>query len=52
LGLAIVSAVAAAHGAELRAVTRAAGGLAVEVVFPPVPTGAGRRAEDRAAALA
>jgi signal transduction histidine kinase len=34
LGLAIVSAIAAAHGAELRAVTRAAGGLAVEVVFP------------------
>ena len=52
LGLAIVSAVAAAHGAELRAVTRAAGGLAVEVVFPPVPAGAGRRAEERAAALA
>jgi signal transduction histidine kinase len=35
LGLAIVSAIAAAHGAELHAVTRAAGGLAVEVVFPP-----------------
>jgi len=52
LGLAIVSAVAAAHGAELRAVTRAAGGLAVEVVFPPVPAEAGRRAEERAAALA
>jgi len=51
LGLAIVSAIAAAHGAELRAVTRAAGGLAVEVVFPPVPTGAGCRAEERAAAL-
>ena len=45
LGLAIVSAIAAAHGAELRAVTRAAGGLAVEVVFPPVPAGAGRPAE-------
>ncbi|HYB48248.1 MAG TPA: ATP-binding protein [Streptosporangiaceae bacterium] len=34
LGLAIVSAVAAAHGAELRAVTRSAGGLAVEILFP------------------
>ena len=54
LGLAIVSAIAAAHGAELRAVTRAAGGLAVEVVFPPVPGGAGRREQkdERAAALA
>jgi signal transduction histidine kinase len=54
LGLAIVSAIAAAHGAELRAVTRTAGGLAVEVVFPPVPAGAGRREqkEERAAALA
>jgi len=51
LGLAIVSAIAAAHGAELRAVTRAAGGLAVEVVFPPVPAGAARRAEERVAAL-
>ncbi len=39
VGLAIVSAIAAAHGAELRAVTRTAGGLAVEVVFPP-PAGA------------
>jgi signal transduction histidine kinase len=37
LGLAIVSAIAAAHGAALHAVTRAAGGLAVEVVFPPPP---------------
>ena len=52
LGLAIVSAIAAAHGAELRAVTRAAGGLAVEVVFPPVPAGPGRREEERAAAPA
>ena len=50
LGLAIVSAIAAAHGAELRAVTRAAGGLTVEVVFPPVPTGGGCRAEDQAGA--
>ncbi len=52
LGLAIVSAIAAAHGAELRAVTRAAGGLAVEVVFPAVPTGVGRRAEELAGAAA
>ena len=50
LGLAIVSAIAAAHGAELHAVTRAAGGLAVEVVFPPVPTGGGCRAADPARA--
>ena len=35
LGLAIVSAIVAAHGAELRASTLAAGGLAVEVIFPP-----------------
>jgi signal transduction histidine kinase len=52
LGLAIVSAIAAAHGAELRAVTRSAGGLTVEVVFPPVPAGTGHRAEELAAALA
>jgi signal transduction histidine kinase len=41
LGLAIVGAIAAAHGAELRAVTRAAGGLAVEVVFPALAPGRG-----------
>jgi signal transduction histidine kinase len=52
LGLAVVSAIAAAHGAELRAVTKAAGGLAVEVVFPATPAGAGRRAEDLAGAAA
>ncbi|HEX5292684.1 MAG TPA: HAMP domain-containing sensor histidine kinase [Streptosporangiaceae bacterium] len=58
MGLAIVSAIAAAHGSELHAVTRAAGGLAIEVVFPPVPTRAGDQVEDqagveeRAAALA
>jgi signal transduction histidine kinase len=34
LGLAIVSAIAGAHGAELRAVARGDGGLAVEVLFP------------------
>ena len=45
LGLAIVSAIAAAHGAELRAVTRAAGGLAVEVTFPPPPAEADHRAD-------
>jgi signal transduction histidine kinase len=45
LGLAIVSAIAAAHGAELRASTLAAGGLAVEVIFPPrAPTQAGGQA--------
>jgi signal transduction histidine kinase len=37
LGLAIVSAVAAAHGAELRTVTRPAGGLAIEIVFRAPP---------------
>jgi signal transduction histidine kinase len=50
LGLAIVSAIAAAHGAELRAVTRAGGGLAIEVVFPPVPARAGDQVEDQAGA--
>jgi signal transduction histidine kinase len=39
LGLAIVSAVAAAHNAELRAVTRSAGGLGVEILFPAPPLG-------------
>jgi signal transduction histidine kinase len=49
LGLAIVSAIVAAHGAELRAVTRAAGGLAVEVIFPePPPAEADRPADHRA----
>ena len=41
LGLAIVSAIAAAHGADLRAVTRAGGGLAIDVLFPPPPPLAG-----------
>jgi signal transduction histidine kinase len=51
LGLAIVSAIAAAHGAELHAVTRAAGGLAIEVTFPPYPVdqAAKNRTEDRPA---
>ena len=52
LGLAIVSAIAAAHGAELRAVARAAGGLAVEVTFPRPPAEASRRAGGRAEAMA
>ena len=39
LGLAIVAAIAAAHGAALHAVTRAGGGLAIEVSFPPLPAG-------------
>jgi signal transduction histidine kinase len=52
LGLAIVSAIAAAHGADLRAVTRAAGGLAVEVVFPPPPAETAQRTEDRVRAMA
>jgi signal transduction histidine kinase len=48
LGLAIVGAIAAAHGAGLRAVTRAAGGLAVEVVFaPPLRQVAGARTTAR-----
>ena len=51
LGLAIVSAIAAAHGAELRAVTKAAGGLAVEVTFPPQPAETAGRARARAGAL-
>jgi signal transduction histidine kinase len=51
LGLAIVSAIAAAHGADLRAVTRATGGLTVEVVFPPLAPGQGGPAGVRARAL-
>jgi len=54
LGLAIVSAIAAAHGAALHAVTRAAGGLAIEVIFPPRPAdqAATDRTEDCPAVLA
>jgi signal transduction histidine kinase len=53
LGLAIVGAIAAAHGAELRAFTRAAGGLAIEVVFPVPPPGltADTRRDERVAML-
>ena len=49
LGLAIVSAIAAAHGADLRAVTRAGGGLAIEVLFPGTmgPVTEGRAHEPR-----
>ena len=42
LGLAIVHAIAAAHGADLHAVTRAAGGLAIEIHFPPGPSPVGQ----------
>ena len=55
LGLAIVSAIAAAHGADLRAVTRARGGLAIEVWFPmpppagPAPASASSSAPERIA---
>jgi len=54
LGLAIVSAIAAAHGAALHAVTRAAGGLAIEVIFPPRPADRTTtdQTEDRHAVLA
>jgi signal transduction histidine kinase len=37
LGLSIVSAIAAAHGAALRADALPGGGLAVQVLFPPLP---------------
>jgi signal transduction histidine kinase len=53
LGLAIVGAIAAAHGGELRAVTRAAGGLAIEVIFPAPSPGlaADTRRDERVAML-
>jgi signal transduction histidine kinase len=47
LGLAIVSAIAAAHGADLQAVTRTAGGLAIEVLFPPVSQSAAANSSAR-----
>jgi signal transduction histidine kinase len=50
LGLAIVQAIAAAHGADLNAVTRAAGGLAIEIRFPPGPPPAGQDHETPASA--
>jgi len=54
LGLAIVSAIAAAHGAALHAVTRVAGGLTIEVIFPPQPAGQAitDQTEERPAVLA
>jgi signal transduction histidine kinase len=39
LGLSIVAAIAAAHGAELSVRARDLGGLDVELTFPPVPAG-------------
>ncbi|MDQ7908270.1 ATP-binding protein [Phytohabitans sp. ZYX-F-186] len=42
LGLAIVRAIAVAHGAALRASARPEGGLDVEVAFPAGPLGNGR----------
>jgi signal transduction histidine kinase len=53
LGLAIVGAIAAAHNAELRAFTRAVGGLAIEVIFPAPPPGltAETRRDERVALL-
>jgi signal transduction histidine kinase len=42
LGLSIVDAIAAAHGAELQAVARPEGGLAVEVRYPAQPDLAGQ----------
>jgi signal transduction histidine kinase len=49
LGLAIVTAIAAAHNAELRAQPNAAGGLTVEILFPPRPSPGGSPASlDRA----
>jgi signal transduction histidine kinase len=44
LGLSIVAAIAAAHDADLRVTGRAAGGLEVEVCFPPAVVLAPRRA--------
>ena len=42
LGLSIVGAIAAAHNAMLEAQPGAAGGLEVQVTFPPAPVGNGR----------
>jgi signal transduction histidine kinase len=41
LGLSIVDAIAGAHGARLSAMPRPAGGLVVEVSFPPPAEGSG-----------
>jgi signal transduction histidine kinase len=40
LGLSIVSAIAAAHGADLKGRARPDGGLHIELRFPPLPAGA------------
>jgi signal transduction histidine kinase len=45
LGLSIVTAIAAAHDADLRARPLAGGGLEVEVRFPALPSEAGPAAE-------
>ncbi|MBV9447994.1 MAG: HAMP domain-containing histidine kinase [Streptosporangiaceae bacterium] len=47
LGLAIVSAIAAAHDAELRAHPNAPGGLTVEIMFPPRESPASLNGADR-----
>lgn len=49
LGLAIVHAIADAHGAELSASARPQGGLSVEVSFPPAGETSSRSASDGAA---
>ncbi len=46
LGLSIVSAIAAAHGAQLNASASDSGGLAIEVRFPPLPASGFVRAGD------
>jgi len=51
LGLAIVSAIAAAHGADLRAGPGPAGGLELEVVFPIRPADAVAWADDHSVVL-
>jgi signal transduction histidine kinase len=48
LGLAIVRAIADAHGAALTARPRPAGGLDIEVTFPPTSAAQRANASDRA----
>lgn len=54
LGLSIVNAIAAAHGAAVTASARRGGGLSIEVTFPPIPNQPppARAATARAAAAA
>ncbi|HEX4109336.1 MAG TPA: ATP-binding protein [Solirubrobacteraceae bacterium] len=52
LGLSIVAAIAAAHGAELAVHALPEGGLGVEVRFPPLPSGATLPAAVRAPTVA